>query len=368
MEVNDMNCAEVKKSIIEADGKFEKLAVSAATLAELNSHISSCEKCASLKRRMIEMTSAIALDRVPETPGLAAEISRRIFQPKQAPVIVQSEPGFFEKLASLLGIGREGFSPAFSAIAILLVVGAIAGYLYVKSLDSENGIIAVNETNKNQINPEVPKKQAVAVKENIVTPKEEQKKNNVGIFTVSSGKLAGNVPADFSGRLSVAEDSELKFNYKNAVNIALTPGTRFSFVGAGIELESGSLSADVYVKTKFTVATPEAIVEVTGTRFTVSRTNGETEISVTQGNVRVTDLVCCEVSSLTAGCKKSVSTKKHKKEPLKSIETIHETSPVVINAVTSEIVLHDDTVEVKSDTKVINLIDKLKNDNINGGK
>lgn len=373
MEVNDMKCSEVKNFIIESDGKFEKLSVPASILAELNSHVSSCEKCSALRQRMNEMTSAIVTDRVPETPGLAAEIARKVIAQKTAAQKTAETPGFFEKIAGLLGIGRESLVPAFSAIALILAVCSIAGYLYLKSEEQTAGRIASGGTEKKLVEPASVKKQVAVMENEIKTAngaaKEEIKKTAAPFVTVASGKFAGTVPEDFSGRLKAAEGAELKINYKNSVSLAFSPETKFSFTGSGVEIETGSVAADVYVKTHFAVATPEAIAEVSGTAFSVSRANGETQIAVTQGTVRVTDLISCEVTNLAAGSKKSVSSKKQHKEARRAPEELAAaTASVALTAETSETLLHGDTVETKADTKVINLIDKLKNDNINGGK
>ncbi len=335
-----MNCGEIKDLIIEYNGKIDGAKIGSGLAAEINAHLASCAACASVQQRMLDMNASIASDKIDIPANLAAEIISRVIpaaeraKPK-IKTFSRPEPGFIEKIAEFLGITPGNL--AFAMPVIILAAAALGMLIYsygLKSADSPDKLAEVKKFEVNEtINPAKDQAEKKFKKINDDSQKtlaaageEVEKKFKKNIFTVERGAVA-----NFSGEYKndetyqVKSDEDLVINYKKVAELIIKTDSKFKINDDGIILESGMVSVDLKPKSlsKFSVVTPESVVEVVGTVFSVASSNGKTEVSVKNGCVKVTDLKTKESSLLTAGGSKIISSSAE-------VKKIDETAPVII--------------------------------------
>ncbi len=368
MEVKAMNCREMKNLIIECDGRIEKLDASAGVIAELRSHLASCQKCAEAQERMLKMTATLASDKVEVPANLASDIINKVIPKRSAALKVEvapsDEPSIIDRIAAALGLTRERFS--FAAGFAVVAAAVIFGYQYLSN--DANNTEKIAENNKINIVPQPvePKfKKNNGIPERIASvPDKVEPKFKKSIISIERGSIAGGIKEPKLDKFYFVEGPEdLKLSYKSAAAIILKHNTKFKMTDNGLVIKNGIAQIEVTPKALniFTVTTPDAFVEVTGTKFSVSRISDETEVDVQLGSVKVTDTASGDTFNLGAGAKKLV-TKKTSQKPAVHIQQIFvETTAVSLDAPTYEAELIKKTVETKiQSTTINNVIDNLK--------
>ena len=335
-----MNCGEIKDLIIEYNGKIESAKIGPELAAELNSHLASCAACALIKQRMLDMNARIASDKIDIPANLAADIISRVIpvaervKPK-IKTFSQPEPGFIEKIAEFLGITPKNL--AFAMPVVVLAAAALWMFIYSYGLKSGDSVdkfagikgIEVNETINLAKDPDEKKFKEISgdSQKNIAAAGEEiEKKFKKNIFAVERGAVAnfsGEYKTDETYQVKAGED--LVISYKKVAELIIKTDSKFKINDDGIILESGMVSVDLKPKSlsKFSVVTPESLVEVVGTIFSVASSNGKTEVIVKNGCVKVTDLKTKEFSLLTAGGSKIILS-------AAEVKKTDETAPVII--------------------------------------
>lgn len=391
MEVSMMDCRDIKNLIIECDGRLEKLGLASDRLAEVKAHIAACKDCAFAMERMARMMSAISGDRVEVPKDLAADIIAKVLPSKQkasapakpAQALVSEppkarpsieEPGFIDRIAAALGLTRDRFAFAAGLAGLIAVVAISYALMADKGTESriaikKDVIIEQPAENKFKKAPEAPREIAVAPQTPQAPDKKEQKFKK-SLFTIEAGKIAGGVTEPRPNTFySVSGVNDLRLAYKGAATINLKVESKFKMTDTGLVIKNGIAQIEVTPKALavFTVTTPDAFVEVTGTKFTVSRINEETEVAVAAGSVRVTDMQNGEVANLAAGAKKVVS-KKAAAKKINEVEAMFDETPAETAAVelttgTAEIGIAPlVTVEINVESNKINdMMNKLKN-------
>ncbi|HBC75160.1 MAG TPA: hypothetical protein DC017_10030 [Candidatus Wallbacteria bacterium] len=218
-----------------------------------------------------------------------------------------------------------------------------------------------------------------------VAAKDEQidKKFKKSIFTVESGAVA-----DLTGEYRLNETYQVKqgedlgINYKKVAQIIIKTNSKFKVNDEGIILESGMVSVDLKPKSLagFKVVTPESVVEVVGTVFSVSSSNNKTEVSVKRGCVKVTDLKTKECYTLNAGDSKTVSALDNSKIDTAPVVIQPDSNTAAVNvktiasgasASTSEVSHTAENGTASAEIKGANIqqiMDSFKNENVNPGK
>ena len=395
MEVRIMNCGEIRDLIIEYNGRLESAKLKPEVLSEVKSHLASCKKCALAKERMSEMTAKISADKVEVPANLAADIiSRVIPSAEQArpkiKAFAQPERSFIDKLAELLGMSPKNFAFSMSAVFIGIIAVSLLLYNYGMKAGDQSGKIAGNkniEINENIIKDPVDKKfkKIEDADPKNVAAKDEQidKKFKKSIFTVESGAVA-----DLTGEYRLNETYQVKqgedlgINYKKVAQIIIKTNSKFKVNDEGIILESGMVSVDLKPKSLagFKVVTPESVVEVVGTVFSVSSSNNKTEVSVKRGCVKVTDLKTKECYTLNAGDSKTVSALDNSKIDTAPVVIQPDSNTAAVNvktiasgasASTSEVSHTAENGTASAEIKGANIqqiMDSFKNENVNPGK
>ncbi len=335
-----MNCGEIKDLIIEYNGKIDGARIGSGLAAELNSHLASCAACALVKQRMLDMNASIASDKIDIPANLAADIMSRVIPSAErakskVKTFSRPEPGFIEKIAGLLGITPKNL--AFALPVIVLAATALCVLIYSYGLKSDDSVDKfagvkngeVNETITLAKDPAEKKfKKIIGDSQKTIAAAGEEvdKKFKKNIFTVERGAVA-----NFSGEYKTDEIYQVKtgenlvISYKKVAELIIKTDSKFKINDDGIILESGMVSVDLKPESlsKFSVITPESVVEVVGTVFSVASYNSKTEVSVKNGCVKVTDLKTKEFSLLTAGGSKIISSEGE-------VKNIDETAPVII--------------------------------------
>ncbi|HOT74872.1 MAG TPA: FecR family protein [Candidatus Wallbacteria bacterium] len=392
MEVRIMNCGEIRDFIIEYNGRIEGAGIKPEITAEINSHLVSCRKCALARERMLDMSAKIASDKVEIPANLASSIISKVIpaaEPAKPKIktVGPTEISFIDKIAELFGISSRNF--AFAMSAVVLAALAISLILYNHGLKSggeaeriadskgvtqqENIVKEPADKKFKKIENELSKNMTAANNEEI------EKKFKRSIFTVESGAVA-NLTGEYRENelYQVKHGEDLVITYKKVAEVIIKTDSKFKVNDEGIILESGMVSVDLKPKSLpgFSVTTPESVVEVVGTIFSVASSNNKTEVIVKKGCVKVTDIKTKNFSLVNAGESKTVS----RQDEVKS-----ETAPVVIeygsNAVheaaktlhantqasTSEVshTAETGTVPVGIDgANIKDVINKFKNENI----
>jgi hypothetical protein len=390
-----MNCGEIKDLIIEYNGKLESAKLKPEVLAEANSHLASCKKCALAKERMTAMTAKLADDKVEIPANLAADIiSRVIPSAEQArpkiKAFPQPERGFIDKLAELFGMSSNKFAFAMSAVFLGVIAISLFVYGYGMKAGDQSGKIADNkniEINENIIKDPVDKKFKKidgGDPKNVASKDEEiDKKFKKSIFTVESGAVA-NLTGEYKLNESyqVKQGEDLSINYKKVAQIIIKTNSKFKVNDEGIILESGMVSVDLKPKSLagFKVLTPESVVEVVGTVFSVSSSDNKTEVIVKRGCVKVTDLKTKEIHTLNAGDSKTVSASGEAKIDTAPVVIQPDSNTAAVNvkknasgaaASTSEVSHTAENGTAPAEIKGANIKDimnSFKNENVNPGK
>ena len=372
MEVKAMNCKEMKNFILECDGKIEKLNVAASVITELRSHLASCKKCAEAQERMLKMTASIASDKVEVPANLASDIINKVIPRKSAVLKVDTapanEPSIMDRIAAALGMTRERFS--FAAGFAVVAAAVIFGYQHFSNDANTPEKIADNKIEVNvapqPVEPKFKKNNGIAERIAVI-PEKVEPKFKKSIIGIERGSIAGGVKEPVLNEFYFVEGPEdLKISYKSAAAIILKHNSKFKMTDTGLVIKNGIAQIEVTPKVlnSFTVTTPDAFVEVTGTKFTVSRVLDETEVGVQLGSVRVTDTASGEKFNLTAGAKKLITKKAVKKQAEHIEEIFAETTAVSLGASTAEAALIEKTAETKiQSTTINNVINNLKSGN-----
>ncbi len=320
-----MNCGKVKDIIIEYNGKIESAKLGPDLSAELNSHIASCAACALLKQRALDMSARIASDKVDMPANLAADIISRVIpagersKPK-IKTFSRPEPGFIEKIAELFGIVPKSMAFAMPVIVLAAIALSLLIYSYgLKSGDDADKLAGIKNAGVNE-NINLTKKDPVENKfkkiggdsQNAIAAGETEieKKFKKTIFTVERGSVV-----NFSGEYRIDETYQVKagedlvISYKKVAELIIKTDSKFKINDDGVILQSGMVSVDLKPGSlsKFSVVTPESVVEVAGTIFSVASSNNKTEVRVKAGCVKVIDLKTKGSFLLTAGGSKIVS-------------------------------------------------------------
>jgi len=339
MEVRIMNCGEIRDIIIEYNGKIEGAGIKPEVTAEINSHLVSCRKCVLARERMLDMSAKIACDKVEIPVNLASGIISKVIPAAAEPAkpkiktVGPTEISFIDKIAELFGVSSGNF--AFAMSAVVLAALAISLILYNHGLKSggEAERIANSKgvpANENIIKEPADKKFKKIENEpsknmTAANNEETEKKFKRSIFTVESGAVA-NLTGEYKENelYQVKQGEDLVITYKKVAEVIIKTNSKFKVNDEGIILESGMVSVDLKPKSLpgFSVATPESVVEVVGTIFSVASSDNKTEVIVKKGCVKVTDIKTKAFSLVNAGESKAVVSRQ--------AEVKSETAPVVI--------------------------------------
>lgn len=128
-------------------------------------------------------------------------------------------------------------------------------------------------------------------------------------LTVDGAPAAGNVSLKEGARVELAATAggDAQMAFADGSVVSLRPGTRLAAGEAEVRLETGALELSIEKqKLQFRVRTPEALVTVWGTRYTVAHGTA-TSVEVQEGRVQVQSLEeAGEGVMLTAGQKAEV--------------------------------------------------------------